>query len=332
MDRPGDQLLAGPRLAANQHRRVALRDLFHDRQDGLQRAAGADDAVELVDVLLRVPQVLDFVLQTAVLDGLFDLELHLLDFERLLHVVECADLHRLDGGMDRTESGHQNDGGRRVQRLRGPEDVQPVAAAHLQIAEDDVVLPFVELFNRDVAVGRLFDLVMRVRKRPYDAPPQRIVVVRHQNPAHINASSSSLSLAAARSVRSRPAAQVLDTQCLHRNSACWLRTGSVTRNTVPPPARALTSIRPSWASTILRTIASPSPEPCGFVVKNGLKIRSITSGGTPGPVSLTSSCTIGPCSPVSSSVVSIVAAIRTSPLPPSASNALINKFVKICRS
>ena len=35
------------------------------------------------------------------------------------------------------------------------------------------------------------------------------------------------------------------------------------------------SIRPSCASTIFRTIASPRPEPCGLVVKNGLKIRSV---------------------------------------------------------
>ena len=42
--------------------------------------------------------------------------------------------------------------------------------------------------------------------------------------------------------------------------------------------RALTSIRPSCASTILRTIASPRPEPCGLVVKNGLKILSIDVG------------------------------------------------------
>ena len=61
MDRAGDQLLAGPRFAADQHRRVALRHLLHDGEHRLQRAAGADDAVEVVDVLLRVPQVLDFV-------------------------------------------------------------------------------------------------------------------------------------------------------------------------------------------------------------------------------------------------------------------------------
>ena len=62
------------------------------------------------------------------------------------------------------------------------------------------------------------------------------------------------------------------------------------------------SMRPSWASMILRTIARPSPEPCAFVVKNGLKILSTTSGGTPGPVSVICTTIVGtrvtiPCGP-----------------------------------
>ena len=61
------------------------------------------------------------------------------------------------------------------------------------------------------------------------------------------------------------------------------------------PSSTPTSMRPSCASTIFRTIASPSPEPCGLVVKNGLKILSTTSAGIPGPLSVTSTCTIGPC-------------------------------------
>ena len=92
------------------HGRVALGDLLDDRQHRLQRAARADDPVEVVDVLLRVPQVLDLVLEAAVLEGLLDLELHLLDLERLLHVVEGADLHRLDRRVHRAERRHQDDG------------------------------------------------------------------------------------------------------------------------------------------------------------------------------------------------------------------------------
>ena len=187
VDRAGDQLLAGARFAADQHRRVALRDLLDDREHRLQRAARADDPVEVVDVLLRVPEVLDLVLEAAVLDGLLDLELHLLDLERLLHVVEGADLHRLDRRVHRAERRHQDHRRRRMQRLRGAQHVHAVAAAHLQIAQHDVELSLVQLLDRDVAVRRLIDFVMRVGQRADDAAPQRIVIVCHQNPAHCSA-------------------------------------------------------------------------------------------------------------------------------------------------
>ena len=70
MDGAGDQLLAGARFAADQHGRIALRDLLDDGEHRLQRAARADDPVEVVDVLLRVAEVFDLVLEAAVLDAL----------------------------------------------------------------------------------------------------------------------------------------------------------------------------------------------------------------------------------------------------------------------
>ena len=70
-------------------------------------------------------------------------------------------------------------------------------------------------------------------------------------------------------------------------------TGSVTRNRVPVSGVLLTSMRPSCASTIFLTIASPSPVPVTLVVKNGLKIRSVSSAGMPGPSSATSTSTAG---------------------------------------
>ena len=61
--------------------------------------------------------------------------------------------------MHRAERRHQDDGGRRVQGLGRAQHVHAVAAAHLQVAQDDVELPFVQLLDRDVAVGRLIHLV-----------------------------------------------------------------------------------------------------------------------------------------------------------------------------
>ena len=63
----------------------------------VEGAARPDDAVEVVDVSLGVAEVIDLMLHPAHLERLFDLDLHLLDFERLLDVVEGARLHRFDG-------------------------------------------------------------------------------------------------------------------------------------------------------------------------------------------------------------------------------------------
>ena len=134
--------------------------------------------------LLRVAQVLDLVLEAAVLDGLVDLELHLLDLERLLHVVERADLHRLDRGVHGAERGHQDHVGGRVQRLGGAQHVHAVAAAHLQVAQHDVVGAFVQLLDGDVAVGGLIDVVVRVGERPDDAAAKGIVIVCYEDAAH----------------------------------------------------------------------------------------------------------------------------------------------------
>src|SRR5262249_1021691 len=121
--------------------------------------------------------------------------------------------------------------------------------------------------------------------------------------------------------------------CLsYLNQPDALETGSVTRKRVPLWGPLLTSIWPSCASTIFLTIASPSPEPCGLVVKNGLKIRSVRSGGTPGPLSATSTISVGvgvdggPKAGSSSRTPS-VAPIVTRPRPSSASKAFATRFV-----
>ena len=186
MDRAGDQLLAGAGLAAHQHGRIALGDLAHDAEDVLQRGAAADDPLEVVGLLLFVTEVVELVAKALQLQRLVDLDLHLLDFERLLHVVEGAVLHRLDGGVDRPERGHQDERRGRVQRFRRAQHVEPVGAAHLQIADDDIEVAFVQLFDRGVAVAGLLDLVARRAECQREPAPQRVMIVRYQNSSHLS--------------------------------------------------------------------------------------------------------------------------------------------------
>ncbi len=184
MDRAGDQFLAGARFAADQHRGVALRHFPDHAKHALQRAAVADDAVEVVDVVLRVPEVIELVAHAPHFERLLDLHFHLFDFEGLLHVIERAALHRFHRRVHGAERRHQNHGRRRVQRLGGAEYVEAVAAAHLQVAQHHVEVAFVEPLDGLVAVRGFVHLVTRGRQRACESAPERVVVVSNQNAAH----------------------------------------------------------------------------------------------------------------------------------------------------
>ena len=141
-----------PRMSTVELLLATLRTTPSTRCSGV---AAADDLVEVVVLLLLVAQVVELVAQALQLERLLDLDLHLLELERLLHVVEGAVLHRLDRGRHRAERGHQDDRRGRVQRLGRAQHVEAVGAAHLQVADDDVEVAFVQPLERGVAVARL---------------------------------------------------------------------------------------------------------------------------------------------------------------------------------
>ena len=59
VDGSRNEFLAGARFASHQHRRVGFGDLAHDTEHSLERAAGPDDLVEVVDVALRVAKIVN---------------------------------------------------------------------------------------------------------------------------------------------------------------------------------------------------------------------------------------------------------------------------------
>ena len=196
MDGAGNQLFTGARFAADQHRRIALRHLAHDAKHLLQGGAATDDAFEVVRFVLLVPEVIELVAEAPEFQRLLDLDLHLLDLERLLHVVEGAVLHGLDRGAHGSERRHQDDGCRGMQRFGRAQDIEPVRAAHLQVADDDVEVAFVELFDGGIPVAGLFRVVAGRAERQREAAPQRVVIVRNQYSTHISSLSHQHILAA----------------------------------------------------------------------------------------------------------------------------------------
>ena len=87
-----DQLLAGARLAGDQHRAAGRRDRLHHLEDLQHRAAVADDVVELVGRVHRPLQQHVLLLQALAVELLADAEAQDLGVERLLDVVVDAEL------------------------------------------------------------------------------------------------------------------------------------------------------------------------------------------------------------------------------------------------
>src|ERR1019366_6468957 len=70
--------------------------------------------------------------------------------------------------------------------------------------------------------------------------------------------------------------------------------GSETQKMLPLPGSLSTAILPPCSSTILATIARPSPTPAGLVVKKGLKMSFICAAPMPTPRSITAISAVRP--------------------------------------
>ena len=125
VDGARDQLLAGARLAGDQHGGHGLGDALHDGEDLLHPRALADDVGEGEALLQRAAQMDVLVFELLPLDGIADDDLDLVDVERLGDVVEGAALERFHGRLGGGVGGDHDDGDGRVLRLGVAQQVQP---------------------------------------------------------------------------------------------------------------------------------------------------------------------------------------------------------------
>ena len=71
-----------------------------------------------------------------------------------------------------------------MQRLGRAQYVEPVAAAHFQVAQHDVEVALVQPLDRLIAVGGLFHFVAGRRQRAGEAAAQRVVIVSDKDATH----------------------------------------------------------------------------------------------------------------------------------------------------
>src|SRR5581483_8995453 len=152
VDRARGELLAGARLAVDQHGRVVLREHADGLEDLVHHPVPAHHVGERVPVGQLAPEVVDLVEQAALLEDLLRREEDLLLLERLRDVVARALLDRLDRALDARVAGDHDDVEVRppIADLAGEPD--PVGAGDLEIHDREREL---ELREHAERLGRV---------------------------------------------------------------------------------------------------------------------------------------------------------------------------------
>ena len=138
MNRLGDQFLARPAFALQQHRRAAgrhLRDQIENLQHGL---ALAHDVFKVVALLERALQLNVFFFRLLAGDGGAHVGQQFLVVPRLLDEVGGAGLHGAHRVLHRPIGGDHDDGLLRMQQPNLGEHVHPVLVGQRQVEQDHV--------------------------------------------------------------------------------------------------------------------------------------------------------------------------------------------------
>ena len=195
VDRAGHQVLAGARLAEEQHRRVGLGDLLHHLEDPSHRRAGADDLVEGVLPLDLLAQVDVLGAKPLVGLGQSRRQLHVLGGQpvglqcpldvdsqlvRLPGLLDVAiDAPVVDGAHDRVDvrvAGEHHPHRLRLALDHLLEELDPAHRGHHLVDDHQRDLLALEDLHAVVAVGRREDLVV-LAQRQLEGLQDRLLVV-----------------------------------------------------------------------------------------------------------------------------------------------------------
>src|SRR5690606_22531132 len=261
------ELLAGAALTEHEDGARDRREAADVVVQASHRAALADQWALALDAR---PQPPDLALEAAALQGIAYL-LH--DALHRLGLVDEAVRTEPDGlhaPVEVARAGVDDDGHVETALTHRAQHLEAVHAGHLEV-EDHAIDVFL-----DERSNRIASRVDRPGAVPADAPQVVGVLLGHRR--HVIYNEDALT---------HPAS------------------GSSMRKVVPRPGSLATRIRPPMSLTRRRTIESPSPVPCGFVVWKSSKMRSRSSGAIPLPVSATVITTRRPSAATSASVVTV---------------------------
>ena len=138
MERARDQLLPRPALSRDQDRGVGVGHFPDEGEDLLRRVAHADEVIQPPPPARQGTETRVFPAHAGELESPGHELGDLVDVERLRDVVERAQLHRPNGGLDRRVARHEDHLGFRPDLPGVGENGEPVLPGHLQVGEDHV--------------------------------------------------------------------------------------------------------------------------------------------------------------------------------------------------
>ena len=173
----GREILAGPALAGQQHRRCWTGgDFLQQRADVDHHVALADDAIEAERLRLAGAQRPHFSPQLGRFQRLGDEQRDLVDVERLVGVVIRAVLHRFDRVGDAGVGGQQDDEGVGVVFLDLLQHREAVGIGEAEVQQNEIDA-FPMAFHRLRSGGRFEDVVALLSEPIGERPPdQRLIV------------------------------------------------------------------------------------------------------------------------------------------------------------
>jgi hypothetical protein len=148
MERPRHQFLTRARFAGDQHRHVGLRQ-------PPDRAEHVLHGRRLTENLRRIAQaIVDFLFAQALFQRAADQLDRAIHVERLGEVFKRAALERRHGAVQIRIRGHDDDRQPGVLGLDGLQKIQPRAARHADVGNQDLRRFFVERVERVAHVGK----------------------------------------------------------------------------------------------------------------------------------------------------------------------------------
>jgi hypothetical protein len=183
VERVGDQLLARPALAADEHGDVGVGHLGDGLEDARHRGTAADDLLEPERALDLGEEAAVVAPEQHVLHHAADDDAQLVVVEGLREVVLGPELHRLHGDLLRAVRRDHDRRGVRIGAAQMLEHAHAADAVHAQVGDDDVEGAGVDVAHRLLAAFGGLDLIALASEKALQREAHRFLVVDDQNPA-----------------------------------------------------------------------------------------------------------------------------------------------------